>query len=129
MNDSLKKPTRSWPCPRPARFAILVVHARDDVILQLGGTLDLEAADAFCECVEAMVAEKPRRLVFEMSGLDPIDLVAVACFRTAADSIEQAGIRAFMQSPDGETVRALLDAGLLDAPLGPGDVELARPVD
>jgi anti-anti-sigma factor len=113
LNGSLKKPTRSWPCPRPARFAILVVHARDDLVLQLGGTLDLEVAETFCECVEAAVAVQPRRLILELSGLDPLDLVGVECFRTAARLVEAAGIRAVMQSPAEETMQALDHAGLL----------------
>jgi anti-anti-sigma factor len=113
LDESLSV-ARSWPCPRPGRFSILVVSARGYLILQLTGTLDVEVADTFCDCAEFAVAERPQRLVLEMSGLDPLDLVGVRCFGRVAGLAEHAGVRVAIESPDDETVHALHDAGLGD---------------
>jgi anti-anti-sigma factor len=114
VDSSTGSTSRSWPCPQPAHFAILVVHAQRDVLLQLSGALDLDGADAFGECVAAAIAEKPRRVVLELSGLAPIDLVGAACFRTVAQSAEAAGVQAVLDSPHAQTLAALHDAGGLE---------------
>ena len=106
--------SRSWPCPRPAQFSILVVNARRDVLLQLTGELDLESGDAFDECVAAALSEEPRRLVVDLAALSSMDLVGVACFTEALRSARRAGVQLVVDSPN-ELVLALLEGATVGA--------------
>jgi anti-anti-sigma factor len=110
-----KKPsrrTRSWPCPNRACFAIVVVHAYKDVLLQLSGTLDVSSRDAFDDCVAAAVEEQPRRLVFDLAAVDAIDLVGAGCFARAARRAEAAGVHVVLESPSKPVLKLLDNAGV-----------------
>jgi anti-anti-sigma factor len=106
--------TRGWPCARPSVFGILVVYARDDVLLQLSGRLDPEASQAFDECVAAAVAEHPRRIAIDCSALDSVDLSSVDCFIRAQRDAADAGIQLVLDSPNPEVQRVLREAVIYD---------------
>jgi anti-anti-sigma factor len=99
--------TRSWACPRPAHFSILVIRARGDLLLQLTGEFDSESGDAFDECVAAALSEAPRRLVVDLSALTSMDSIGVASFVETLRSAHCAGVKVLVDSPN-ESVRALL---------------------
>jgi anti-anti-sigma factor len=101
--------TRSWPCPRPSDFSILVVHARDDVLLQLSGHLDVEGSQAFDDCVAAAVVERPRRLVLDLAGLESMDLVGVGCLTRARERSERDGVQVVLDAPN-VAVQSVLEA-------------------
>jgi anti-anti-sigma factor len=94
--------SRGWPCPRPSEFAILVVHARDDILLQLSGRLCPQAAQAFDDCVAAAVTEDPRRLVVDCSGLETMEQECVGCFVRARKRAEDAGLAFVLDAPNTE---------------------------
>jgi anti-anti-sigma factor len=85
-----------------------LVRARRDVLLHLSGELDRESRDAFDACVASVLAEQPRRLVLDLSGLSSVDLVGVGCFSDAQRSAELAGVQLVLDSPN-EMVLAMLD--------------------
>jgi anti-anti-sigma factor len=98
--------TRSWPCPRPSHFAILVVYALDDVHLQLTGALDSDGVDALGGCVETALAKQPRKLVLDLSALDSVDRCGVHCFAGVLRRSEAVGVHLVLDSP----TRAVLEA-------------------
>jgi anti-anti-sigma factor len=99
--------SRSWSCPRPSRFGILVVPTRDDVILQLGGILDREGSAAFDACVKAAVSERPRRLVLELSALVSIDDDGVRCLAQTSRAAADVGVDLVLDSPSPMVLHAL----------------------
>ena len=115
MSEPTRGTSRSWPCPHPADFAILVVHTRADVVLQLSGALTYEGSDAFDKCVEWVLADAPRRLVLEASALLALDRSGVASFFKASRRAETASVELVLDSPN-ELVSTLLEAaGIRDA--------------
>jgi anti-anti-sigma factor len=102
--------TRGWPCPRPSAFSILVVHARDDVLLQLSGRLDAVGSQAFDECVDASIAERPRRLVVDCSGLDTLEHKSAGSFVRAQQRADDADIACLLEAPNHDVQRVLREA-------------------
>jgi anti-anti-sigma factor len=105
--------SRGWPCPRPSEFAILVVHARDDILLQLSGRLHSQAAQAFDDCVVAAVAEDPRHLVVDCSGLEAMERECVRCFVRARQRADDAGLAFVLDAPN-TAVRGVLRESAVD---------------
>lgn len=104
--------TRSWPCPNRAHFAIVVVHAQRDVLLQLSGELDAGGRDAFDDCAAAAIGERPRRLVLDLSAVEGIDLVGAGCFARAARRAAAAAVHLVLESPSQQVLNLLDNAGL-----------------
>jgi anti-anti-sigma factor len=103
-----RRKCRSWPCPRPSVFSVLVVHEHHDIVLQLSGELDLDGCNAIRSCIAHSLADGPRRLVLELSSLefaDPTGAAAIAEARRAADA---AGVELIVDSPT-PFVRCVLD--------------------
>jgi anti-sigma B factor antagonist len=98
----------SWPCPHPSVFSILVVHEHHDVVIQLSGALDLAGRDPLAACVASALADEPRRLVLELSGLDFVDVVGAACFAVARTAADEAGVELVVDAPT-PFVRRVLD--------------------
>ncbi len=105
-----RRRSRSWPCPHPSTFAILVVHELHDITLQLSGTLDAGNRSGLVECAESAVAEQPRRLVLELSALDEIDADGVSGLFQACESARAAGVDALFDSPSAAVREVLLAA-------------------
>jgi anti-anti-sigma factor len=104
--------TRSWPCPSPARFSILFVYELHDVVVQLSGALDETAPPVFDQCVDAAIAEGPRRLIVEMSALDAIDDDGVRSLDAARRRSDQAGVEFVVDTLTSAVSASLEDAGL-----------------
>jgi anti-anti-sigma factor len=92
----------------------MVVYAADDVLLQLTGHLDAEAADAFDDCVTTAIGEQPRRLVLDLSALGSMDLIGSDCLRKASESATGAGVHLVLDSPNESVLRVLESAMLRD---------------
>ena len=105
-----RRRSRSWPCPHPAEFAILVVHELHDITVQLSGALTRTSVDALHGCITAALADAPRRLVFELSGLERVDDDSLECFLAARDAAGSSGVTVVVDSPN-RVVRHLLEAG------------------
>jgi anti-anti-sigma factor len=103
--------SRSWPCPHPAEFGILVVYEVHDVTLQLSGELTDSGMAAFESCVDSALADRPRRLVLELSALEGMDGVGVECFIGARDRAEAAGVQLVLDSPNAQARELLADGG------------------
>src|SRR5690349_499831 len=84
--------TKSWPCPSPARFSILYMYDLHDIVLQLSGDLDEVNTPGFGRCADAAIAEKPRRLIVEMSALDTVDDPGLTSVLEARDRASSAAV-------------------------------------
>jgi anti-anti-sigma factor len=100
--------TRTWPCPSPARFSILYMYDLHDIVLQLSGDLDEANTPGFGQCVDAAIAEDPRRLIVEMSALDTVDRPGLDEIVDARDRAARAGVDFILDSPNRE-ILAMLD--------------------
>jgi len=98
----------SWPCPHPSTFSILVVHEHHDVLIQLSGELDLAGRDPLAACVTGALADAPRRLVLELSGLEFLDVVGAACCAATRAAADEAGVELIVDAPN-PFVRRVLD--------------------
>ncbi|HEY3724098.1 MAG TPA: STAS domain-containing protein [Acidimicrobiia bacterium] len=110
-----RRTSASWQCPRPSRFAILVVHEPHDVVLQLSGELDLGGAEALDACVVAVLSDQPRRLVLELSALTFVDIVGSRCFDESRLRAEAADVQLILDSPSHAVRQVLELRGQLDA--------------
>jgi anti-sigma B factor antagonist len=86
-----RRKSASWPCPRPSEFSILVVFDLHDVVLQLSGDLDVAHTDHLERCVRAALEEGPRRLIFDLSGLDFAGVAAVRALVHASHEAARVG--------------------------------------
>jgi anti-anti-sigma regulatory factor len=78
---------------------MLVVPIHDDVIVQLSGALDIDAIEAFEACMTRLLADKPRRLILELSALTDIDLAGTAGFDRARLAAHVRGVDLILDSP------------------------------
>jgi len=62
-------------------------------VIHLSGELDISSADDFRAVVESIVAESPRRLVFDLSGLTFIDSSGIAVMVYAANNVADIELR------------------------------------
>jgi anti-anti-sigma factor len=58
-----------------------------DAVITLRGELDISSADAFRKAIEAVVADHPGRLVFDLSGLAFMDSSGIAVLVHAANNV------------------------------------------
>lgn len=86
-----RRKSASWPCPNPSDFSILVVFELHDIVLQLSGELDVAQTEHFGACVHAALAEHPRRLIIDLSGLDFGGVAALRAFVSASHEAAGAG--------------------------------------
>ncbi len=105
---------RRWPCPRPSEFSILVVHARDDVFLQLSGRLGVNGSRAFDDCVIAAIEQNPRQLVIDCSGLDLLESVGTGCFLRAQLRAGDGGVGLVLEALSPSVQQVLRDAAVYD---------------
>jgi anti-sigma B factor antagonist len=89
-------------------FSVLVVHEHHDVVLQLSGELDLGARAALDACIAESLADGPRRLVLEVSGLEFADATGIGAVMQARDAADAAGVELIVDSPT-PFVRHVLD--------------------
>jgi anti-anti-sigma factor len=106
----------TWRCPSPAEFSLLVVTQHLDIVVQLCGALDLDALASLEECLEVAAAERPRRLVLDLSSLDFIDAAGLAAILRARRIAEDRGVEFVLDSPT-PPVRGVLDLTGLDGDL------------
>ncbi len=93
---------------------MLVVHARQDVLVQLSGHLDLEGRSAFDGCVAMALAGHPRQLVLDLSGLASTDLNGVDCLTSALHRAEEAGVRLVLDAPNEQVIGMLERANIAE---------------
>jgi anti-anti-sigma regulatory factor len=79
-------------------FSVLVVRDARDVVLQLSGTLDGRERAALSDCIEHSLAEEPRRLVLELSGLEDVDTDGADAVRAAADLAGEIDVELVLQN-------------------------------
>jgi anti-anti-sigma regulatory factor len=84
--------SRNWPCPSPASFSLLVRYDRRDVVLVLAGDMRRRDTRAFASCVAVVNAERPRRLILDLSALQSFDEPCVAAIAEAGRSCAVAGV-------------------------------------
>jgi anti-anti-sigma factor len=102
--------TQSWSCPRPSKFAILVMYAGDDVHLLITGDLDSEGVDALDECAGTALAKHPRQLVLDLSGLGSIDRCGIDCFAELRERSDAVGVRLVLDSPNPAVLETIAGA-------------------
>jgi anti-sigma B factor antagonist len=105
---------RTWRCPNPSEFSLLVVAQHRDVVVQLCGELDLEGAGTLAECLRAALAGTPRRLVLDLSALTFADSTGLATFASARRAADSADVELVLDSPT-PPVRRVLELTGLDA--------------
>jgi anti-anti-sigma regulatory factor len=93
-------------------FGILVVYARDDVLLQLSGRLDPEGSPAFDQCIDAAVAEHPRRIRVDCSSLETVDLASADCFVRAQRRAAEADVQFVLDAPNPAVQLVLREAAI-----------------
>jgi anti-anti-sigma factor len=63
--------------------------AGGDTVIALNGELDISSADTLRAAVEEIVAEGPRRLVFDLGGLTFMDSSGIAVMVYAANNLDE----------------------------------------
>jgi|SRR5579872_1736791 len=67
--------------------------ANGDPLIAVSGELDISNADSFRQTVETVVAEKPERLVFDLTGLSFIDSSGIAVMVYCANNVQDVVLR------------------------------------
>jgi anti-sigma B factor antagonist len=81
-----------------------------DPLIKLTGELDLLSADSLRHAIAAALESRPRRLVFELSGLRFIDSAGLAVLIEASGSVDLVELR----DPSPAVRRAVELTGLAD---------------
>ena len=106
-----RRRTRSWPCPSPARFSLLVAYHRSDIALHLSGELRAEDLDALDQCVSAALDDAPRQLILDLSSLTDSDDAGIAYIEEARRRAEPAAVQLVIASPDSCVLERLTRDG------------------
>ncbi|GAA3433327.1 STAS domain-containing protein [Kutzneria kofuensis] len=64
-------------------FSIDTQHRADGVVLHLSGQLDISSADVLRATLDHTVADRPNRLVLDMSELDYMSSAGLRCLASA----------------------------------------------
>jgi anti-anti-sigma factor len=80
-------------------FSILVVREFHDIVLHLSGTLDTAERGTLGDCIEHSLAERPRRLVLELSGIEHLDTDGAEAVRDAVTQCSGEDVELVLQGP------------------------------
>ena len=64
-----------------------------DPLLKLAGELDMASAETLRETVDRVLANSPRRIVFEISELEFMDSSGIAVLISASNNVEKVELR------------------------------------
>ena len=87
-------------------------HYRPNV-LRLEGDIDLHVSPAVTESLNAMIKEKPERIVIDLSRATYIDSAGMAALILAMQDVEAYGGKFFLSGLQ-ETIRSILEISRLD---------------
>lgn len=98
--------------PRP--LGITTSHRGDTVVMLLSGELDMAAEDRFRDAVRAALADRPRTLVVELSGLEFLDCTGLSILIRARNRLHREAGALRIRNPR-PVVRRVLTLGGLEA--------------
>jgi anti-sigma B factor antagonist len=93
--------------------AIPVAHQRHPNVLSLEGDLDLHVSLAVTESLNAVMKQKPERIVVDLSRATYIDSAGMAALILAMQEIEGYGGKFFLSGLQ-ETLRSIFEISRLD---------------
>ena len=82
-------------------------------VFPLEGDIDLHVSPAVTESLNAVIKEKPGRIVIDLSRATYIDSAGIAAFILAMQEVEAYGGRFFLSGVQ-ETIRSILEISRLD---------------
>jgi anti-anti-sigma factor len=82
-------------------------------VLQLEGDIDLHVSPAVTESLNAMIKEKPERIVIDLSRVTYIDSAGMAALILAMQEVEAYGGKFFLTGLQ-ETIRSIIETSRLD---------------
>ena len=82
-------------------------------VLAIQGDIDLHVSPAITEALDAMIKEKPERIVIDLSRATYIDSAGVAALILAKQELEAYGGKFFLSGVQ-ETIRLILETSRLD---------------
>jgi anti-sigma B factor antagonist len=82
-------------------------------VLPLEGDIDLHVSPAITEALDAMIKEKPERIVIDLSRATYIDSAGVAALILAKQEVDAYGGKFFLSGVQ-ETIRLILETSRLD---------------
>jgi anti-anti-sigma factor len=82
-------------------------------VLPLKGEIDLHVSPAVTQSLNAMMEEKPERIVIDLSGATYIDSAGLAALILAMQNVEAYGGRFFLTGVH-ETIRSIFETSRLD---------------
>src|SRR6266481_7202701 len=83
------------------------------IVLPLEGDIDLHVAPAVTETLNAMIKEKPERIVIDLSRATYIDSAGIAALILAMQQVEGYGGKFFLSGLQ-ETLRSIFEISRLD---------------
>jgi anti-anti-sigma factor len=82
-------------------------------VLRLEGDIDLHVSPAVTESLNAMIKEKPERIVIDLSRVTYIDSAGMKALILAMQEVEAYGGKFFLSGPQ-ETIRSIFETSRLD---------------
>ena len=82
-------------------------------VLPLKGEIDLHVSPAVTQSLNAMMEEKPERIVIDLSGATYVDSAGLAALILAMQNVEAYGGRFFLTGVH-ETIRSIFETSRLD---------------
>jgi anti-anti-sigma factor len=113
---------------RPLSFAVLR-HDGEEACLEVSGEIDMKTAPALEEAVLGLLAERPRRLVLDFSGVPFCDSSGIGVLVRVYNKASVTGCRVAIRRPT-PNVRAILEMTALTRifPIDDSAGPAARPV-
>jgi len=96
-----------------ASSAAPVLHQDRENVLAIEGDIDLHISPAVTEALNAMIKNKPERIVIDLSRATYIDSAGVAALILAMREVKEYGGKFFLSDVQ-ETIRAILETSRLD---------------
>jgi len=83
-----------------------------EVIVAVEGELDLANADALAKVLQAVVDEKPSKVIVDLASLSFLDSTGIRCFVGAAQAAAKVGCQLVVRNPSGMVDRVLQLCGV-----------------
>ena len=105
---------RSYTTTEDTGLTLRLERVDDELVVFLGGEMDLSTAPRLRDCFHAQLAEPLRtaRVVIDLQDLDFIDSTGLSALLSAQDRVRDSGAELVLRSPGARVSRVLEMTGL-----------------